>query len=274
MRQPALTSTASFKALATHAFDAASWQMRDLFGADPERFKRMSVEGAGLFLDYSKNRLDGRTLALLVGLARERGVERQRDAMFAGEKINLTEDRAVLHTALRAPIDAPALVVDGQDVGADVHDVLKRVHVFSDAVRSGAWRGYTGKPITDVVNIGIGGSDLGPKMACLALRQYSLPTLTLHFVSNDSGITAEEQQFLDEATIQIPGPAGVAARKAGSQKLAKYRSRPLPGMTQAQVKEVSDYRECVGEWGNPLSSSADFIFCPYHRAIVEYGNQW
>ena len=205
MRQPALTSTASFQALATHALDAASWQMRELFGADPERFKKMSVEGAGLFLDYSKNRLDGRTLELLVTMARERGVERQRDAMFAGEKINLTEDRAVLHTALRAPIDAPALVVDGQDVGADVHDVLKRVRIFSDAVRSGAWRGYTGKPITDVVNIGIGGSDLGPKMACLALRQYSLPTLNLHFVSNVDGhdMDATLSQVDPETTLFI-----------------------------------------------------------------------
>jgi glucose-6-phosphate isomerase len=205
MRQPALTSTASFQALASHATDAAKWQMRDLFGADPQRFKTMSVEAAGLFLDYSKNRLDGRTLELLVDLARSRGVERQRDAMFAGEKINLTEDRAVLHTALRAPLDAPALVVDNQDIGADVHDVLARVRKFSDAVRSGAWRGYTGKPITDIVNIGIGGSDLGPKMVCLALRQYSLPTLNMHFVSNVDGhdMDATLSQVDPETTLFI-----------------------------------------------------------------------
>ncbi|MDB5933901.1 MAG: glucose-6-phosphate isomerase, partial [Massilia sp.] len=153
MRQPALTSTASFQALATHAVDATGWQMRDLFGADPQRFKRMSVEAAGLFLDYSKNRLDGRTLELLAALARERGVEQRRDAMFAGEKINNTENRAVLHTALRAPRDAK-LVVDGQDVAADVHAVLARMKTFSDAVRSGAWLGHSGKPITDIVNIG------------------------------------------------------------------------------------------------------------------------
>jgi glucose-6-phosphate isomerase len=186
MRQPALTSTASFQALAAHAIDSKDWQMRDLFALDPQRFKNMSLEAAGLFLDYSKNRIDRRTLELLVDLARERGVEERREAMFAGEKINLTEGRAVLHTALRAPADC-ALVVDGQDVIADVHAVLARLRAFSDAVRSGAWLGYSGKPITDIVNIGIGGSDLGPKMVCLALRQYAHPRLRMHFVSNVDG---------------------------------------------------------------------------------------
>ncbi|MFC5461732.1 glucose-6-phosphate isomerase [Massilia niabensis] len=181
-----LTSTASFHALETHAVEAEDWQMRSLFAADPDRFERMSIEAAGLFLDYSKNRLDGRTLELLTALARERGVEGRRDAMFAGDKINNTENRAVLHTALRAPQGAQ-LNVDGQDVGADVHAVLARIKTFTDAVRSGEWLGHTGKPITDIVNIGIGGSDLGPKMVCLALRQYSHPRLTLHFVSNVDG---------------------------------------------------------------------------------------
>ncbi|HEU4777112.1 MAG TPA: glucose-6-phosphate isomerase, partial [Telluria sp.] len=138
------------------------------------------------FLDYSKNRVDARTLELLTDLARERGVEKQRDAMFAGERINLTENRAVLHTALRAPRGTP-LTVDGQDVNADVHAVLDRVRVFSEAVRAGTWLGHSGKPITDIVNIGIGGSDLGPKMVCLALRQYAHPRLTMHFVSNVDG---------------------------------------------------------------------------------------
>ena len=186
MRQIALTATASFQALAAHAIDSKNWRMRDLFDLDPQRFANMSLQAAGLFLDYSKNRLDRRTLELLVDLARERGVEARRAAMFSGEKINLTEQRAVLHTALRAPIDC-ALVVDGQDVAADVHAVLARMKTFSDAVRSGAWLGYSGKPITDIVNIGIGGSDLGPKMVCLALRQYAHPRLTMHFVSNVDG---------------------------------------------------------------------------------------
>ena len=186
MRQPPLTSTTSYQALQTHAQDARQWQMRDLFAQDPQRFERLSIDAAGLFLDYSKNRLDGRTLALLANLARERGVEQLRDAMFAGDKINLTEQRAVLHTALRAPKDKQ-ITVDGQDITADVHAVLARVKTFSDAVRNGQWRGHTGKEITDIVNIGIGGSDLGPKMVCLALRQFAHPRLTMHFVSNVDG---------------------------------------------------------------------------------------
>ncbi|MFJ1469612.1 glucose-6-phosphate isomerase [Massilia orientalis] len=186
MRQPPLTSTTSYQALQSHAQDAQQWQMRDLFAQDPQRFERLSLDAAGLFLDYSKNRLDGRTLALLANLARERGVEQLRDAMFAGDKINLTEQRAVLHTALRAPKDKQ-ITVDGQDITADVHAVLARVKTFSDAVRNGAWLGHTGKEITDIVNIGIGGSDLGPKMVCLALRQFAHPRLTMHFVSNVDG---------------------------------------------------------------------------------------
>jgi len=186
MRQPSLTSTTSYQALQPHAQDAQQWQMRDLFAQDPQRFERLSSEAAGLFLDYSKNRLDGRTLALLANLARERGVEQLRDAMFNGAKINLTENRAVLHTALRAPKDKQ-ITVDGQDITADVHAVLARVKTFSDAVRNGSWLGHTGKEITDIVNIGIGGSDLGPKMVCLALRQFAHPRLTMHFVSNVDG---------------------------------------------------------------------------------------
>jgi len=186
MRQPLLTGTTGYAALSNHAQEARDWVMRDLFAADPQRFERLSVEAAGLFLDYSKNRLDGRTLALLADLARERGVERLRDAMFAGEKINLTENRAVLHTALRAPRDQQ-ITVDGQDVTTDVHAVLDHIKTFTDAVRGGSWLGHTGKPITDIVNIGIGGSDLGPKMVCLALRQYAHPRLTMHFVSNVDG---------------------------------------------------------------------------------------
>ncbi|TQK07583.1 glucose-6-phosphate isomerase [Herbaspirillum sp. SJZ107] len=186
MRQPPLTSSTAYQALTNHAAKAKDWQMRDLFAADPQRFERFSSEAAGLFLDYSKNRLDGRTLELLKALAQERGVERLRDAMFNGDKINLTENRAVLHTALRAPRDK-GISVDGQDVSKDVHDVLARVKTFSDAVRSGDWKGHTGKEITDVINVGIGGSDLGPKMVCLALRQFAHPRLTMHFVSNVDG---------------------------------------------------------------------------------------
>ncbi|MGZ8341609.1 MAG: glucose-6-phosphate isomerase [Telluria sp.] len=204
MRQPALTQTASFQALENHAVDAEDWQLRGLFAADAERFPKLTVDAAGLFLDYSKNRLDGRTLELLVDLARERGLEARRDAMFAGEKINTTEGRAVLHTALRAPRTAQ-LEVDGQDVIADVHKVLDRVRAFSDAVRAGTWLGFSGKPITDIVNIGIGGSDLGPKMVCLALRQYTHPRMTMHFVSNVDGhdIDAALAKVNPETTLFI-----------------------------------------------------------------------
>ena len=183
---PAITATASFQALQAHSAAARQWQMRQLFADNPRRFSQMTVDAAGLMLDFSKNRLDAETLGLLTDLARERGVEARRDAMFAGQKINLTEQRAVLHTALRAPRGS-ALVVDGQDVNADVHAVLDQIKEFTAKVRNGSWLGYTGKPISDVVNIGIGGSDLGPKMACLALRSYANPGLELHFVSNVDG---------------------------------------------------------------------------------------
>ncbi len=186
MRQPSLTATASFQALQSHSTEANNWHLRPLFAADPQRFAHMTLSAAGLFLDYSKNRIDATTLQLLTDLAQERGVTERRDRMFAGEKVNTTEHRAVLHTALRLPRSA-TLVVDGQDVVKDVHAVLDRVKHFTDRVRSGSWLGFSGKPITDIVNIGIGGSDLGPKMACLALRQFAHPRLTMHFVSNVDG---------------------------------------------------------------------------------------
>jgi len=204
MRQPALTTTASFQALESHAVDAKAWQLRELFAADPQRFPKLTVDAAGLFLDYSKNRLDSRTMELLLDVARERGVEGQRDAMFAGDKINLTEHRSVLHTALRMP-RGKELVVDGQDINADVHAVLDRVKAFTDKVRNGTWLGYSGKPITDIVNIGIGGSDLGPKMAVLALRSYAHPRLKMHFVSNVDGhdMDAVLAQVNHETTLFI-----------------------------------------------------------------------
>jgi glucose-6-phosphate isomerase len=186
MQPTALTATAAFQTLRQHYTEAKDWQLRDLFAQQPARFARFSIEAAGLFLDYSKNRLNDATLQLLLALARERQVEARRDAMFAGEKINLTERRAVLHTALRAPRNT-SLQVDGQDVMHDVHAVLEHIASFSEDVRSGAWRGHTGKPITTIVNIGIGGSYLGPKMACQALRSFAHPSLAMHFVSNVDG---------------------------------------------------------------------------------------
>lgn len=186
MRQPALTTTTAFHALQSHYAEAKNWQLRELFLREPARAGRFSIEAAGLYLDYSKNRINDTTLRLLVALAHERGVEQRRDAMFAGEKINTTEHRAVLHTALRAP-HTHTLVVDGQNVMQEVHAVLDHMKAFTERIRSGQWTGCSGKPITDIVNIGIGGSDLGPEMACRALRPFVHPRLAMHFVSNVDG---------------------------------------------------------------------------------------
>jgi glucose-6-phosphate isomerase len=204
MRQPpstpTLTASPVFHALQAHHDATHARPLRQLFDDHEQRFEQMTLDAAGLLLDFSKNPVDQRALALLFDLARERGVEAQRDAMFTGEKINLTEQRAVLHTALRAP-RGQALVVDGQDIDGDVHAVLDRIRHFTDRVRSGSWLGHTGKPILDIVNIGIGGSDLGPKMACLALRAYTHPNLALHFVSNVDGHDIDAKlEKLDPAT--------------------------------------------------------------------------
>ncbi|WP_299530926.1 glucose-6-phosphate isomerase [uncultured Herbaspirillum sp.] len=192
MHTTALTDTAAFKALQAHHATAVQWHLRDLFVRQPDRFERMHVRAAGLLLDYSKNRLNADTLGLLMSLARERGVEALREAMFGGAKINFTEQRAVLHTALRAPADDRTAQVDGQPVAPEVHTVLQHMRDFSERVRSGAWRGYTGREITDIVNIGIGGSFLGPQMVCTALREYRHARLTAHFVSNVDGHDLDE----------------------------------------------------------------------------------
>ncbi|MGZ5324495.1 MAG: glucose-6-phosphate isomerase, partial [Solirubrobacterales bacterium] len=173
--------------------------LRELFAEDGDRGTRLTADGAGLHLDYSKNRVTDETLRLLAALARERGVEERRDAMFAGERINVSEDRAVLHVALRMPRER-SLVVDGVDVVKEVHETLDRMGAFAERVRSGEWTGHTGKPIRNVVNVGIGGSDLGPVMAYEALRHYSRREMTFRFVSNvDSTDFAEKTMDLDPA---------------------------------------------------------------------------
>jgi glucose-6-phosphate isomerase len=178
--------------------------MRDLFAEDAQRGERLTLDAEGLFLDYSKNRITDETLRLLLELAEEQGVAERRDAMFAGEHINVTEDRAVLHVALRAP-KGTSIEVDGEDVVPKVHEVLDRMSDFSERVRSGEWKGHTGKRIRNVVNIGIGGSDLGPVMAYEALRHYSQRDLTFRFVSNVDGTDiAEATRDLDpEETLFI-----------------------------------------------------------------------
>jgi glucose-6-phosphate isomerase len=173
----------AWQALKRHHAEVAGQHLRELFAADSGRGERMSAEAAGLYLDYSKNRVTDETMRLLVDLAVESGVPERRDAMFRGEHINVSEDRAVLHVALRMPRNA-SLVVDGTDVVRQVHEVLDRMADFANRVRSGEWKGYTGKPIRNVVNVGIGGSDLGPVMAYEALRHYATRDITFRFVSN------------------------------------------------------------------------------------------
>jgi glucose-6-phosphate isomerase len=181
-----LAARPAWKALEAHYEKVRDLHLRTLFQQDPKRGERLTVEAAGLFLDYSKNRITGDTLGLLLRLAEESGLRARIEAMFGGEKINVTENRAVLHTALRAPRDT-SIIVDGEDVVPQVHAVLDRMSAFADRVRSGAWKGHTGKPIRNVVNIGIGGSDLGPAMAYEALRFYSARDIRFRFVSNVDG---------------------------------------------------------------------------------------
>ena len=194
-----LTARPEWRALEAHHRQIGGAHLRDLFAADPGRGERMAAEAAGLYLDYSKHRVTDETLRLLVALAEACGLPERRDAMFRGEKINVPEGRAVLHVAMRAPRGA-TILVDGQNVVPDVHAVLDRMAAFAGQVRGGAWRGFTGAPIRTIVNIGIGGSDLGPVMAYEALRHYSDRSLTFRFVSNVDGTDfAEATRDLDPA---------------------------------------------------------------------------
>jgi len=194
-----LTKRRAWKALAAHHKKIKAVHLRKLFDADPKRGTRLTVEAAGLFLDFSKNRVTDQTIKLLLQLAKESGLRERMNAMFCGEKINITENRAVLHTALRAPRGA-SVVVDGKNVVPDVHAVLDKMAGFAKRIRSGEWKGHTGKRIKNIVNIGIGGSDLGPVMAYEALRHYSERSLTFRFVSNVDGIDfVEAARDLDPA---------------------------------------------------------------------------
>src|SRR5258705_9597268 len=199
-----LTARQSWKALQAHHEKIRSLHLRTLFADDPARGERLTAEAAGIYLDYSKNRITDETLGLLRRLAEECGLRGRIDAMFRGDKINLTENRAVLHVALRAP-RGRAVMVDGKDVVPEVHAVLDVMANFSNRVRTGEWKGHTSKRIRNVINIGIGGSDLGPVMAYEALRHYSQRDLTFRFVSNVDGtdfaeathdLKAEETLFI------------------------------------------------------------------------------
>jgi glucose-6-phosphate isomerase len=194
---PALRDRPAYQALARHHASIAERHLRELFAEDPTRGERLTAEAAGIYLDYSKNRISDETIALLLDLAAESGLAERRDMMFRGERINVSENRSVLHVALRMPKDE-RLVVDGVDVVAEVHAVLEHMSQFADDVRSGSWRGHTGKPMKNIVNIGIGGSDLGPVMAYEALRYYTDRDLTCRFVSNvDSNDFVEATRDLE-----------------------------------------------------------------------------
>ena len=194
-----VTQRPAWRALTAHHQKVKDVQLKTLFAQDAKRGERFSAEAVGLYLDYSKNRVTGETVELLLGLAKESGLRERIDAMFRGDKINITEDRAVLHVALRAPRDAH-IYLDGKDVVPDVHAVLDKMSVFANRVRSGEWKGHTGKRIRNVINIGIGGSDLGPVMAYEALRHYSARDMIFRFVSNVDGTDfAEATRGLDAA---------------------------------------------------------------------------
>ena len=191
LTQKRLTDRPAWKSLQAHAQNARALHLRDLFAQDGARGERLTAEAAGLFLDYSKNRVTAETIQLLLQLAEESGLRQRIEAMFQGEKINRTENRAVLHVALRAPRGA-SILVDGTNVVPGVHEVLDRMSGFSNRLRSGAWKGHTGKRIRNVVNVGIGGSDLGPVMAYEALKFYSERSMTFRFVSNVDGTDMAE----------------------------------------------------------------------------------
>lgn len=194
-----LTTQAAWKNLTAHHEQIKSKHLRELFAEDADRGERMTLEAAGLYLDYSKNRINDETISLLVKLAEAAGLKDRIEAMMTGERINITEDRAVLHTALRAPRDA-TINFDGENVVPDVHAVLDKMSAFCDSITSGSWTGHTGKRIRNIINVGIGGSDLGPVMAYEALRHYSNRELTLRFVSNVDGTDfAESTWDLDPA---------------------------------------------------------------------------
>jgi glucose-6-phosphate isomerase len=236
----------AWKALEQHYAEIGARHLRELFAEDPGRGERLTAEGAGLYLDYSKNRITDETLRLLVQLAEESGVPQHRDAMFAGERINVSENRSVLHVALRMP-KGTSLVVDGTDVVAQVHQVLDQMTGFAESIRSGTWKGYTGKPIRNVINVGIGGSDLGPVMAYEALRWYSQRDLTFRFVSNvDSTDFVEATRDLDPAETLFIISSKTNARSARQWIVSQLGSQDA---VARHFVAVSTNAERVSEFG-------------------------
>ena len=244
----------AWQALERHYAEIAGRHLRELFAADPGRGERLTAEAAGLYLDYSKNRVTDETMQLLVELAAESGVAERRDAMFRGEHINVSEDRAVLHVALRMPRDA-SLVVDGVDVVAQVHEVLDRMRGFAERVRSGEWKGYTGKRVRNVVNVGIGGSDLGPVMAYEALRHYTDRDLTFRFVSN-----VDSTDFV-EATRDL----------AADETLFIISSKTF-GTLETLTNATSARDWVVGELGDEAAVARHFVAVSTNaERVAEFG---
>ncbi|HSD24590.1 MAG TPA: glucose-6-phosphate isomerase [Solirubrobacterales bacterium] len=252
--EPQLRKRPAWQALERHFGEIGERHLRQLFEEDPDRGTRLIAEGAGLFLDYSKNRVTDETLGLLKQLAEEQGVGERRDAMFRGERINVSEDRAVLHVALRMP-RSRSLVVDGEDVVKQVHEVLDRMSSFADRVRSGEWKGHTGKPIRNVINIGIGGSDLGPVMAYEALRHYSRREMTFRFVSNVDGTDfAEKTRDLgpEETLFIVSSKTFTTLETMTNARTARDWALARLGSDEAIAKHfvaVSTNAEGVAEFG-------------------------
>jgi glucose-6-phosphate isomerase len=251
---PTLRDLPAWKALKQHQAEIENRHLRDLFGEDPDRGERLTAEGAGIFLDYSKNRITDETVRLLLQLAEECHLPARMRAMYSGEHINVSEDRAVLHIALRLPRGAK-LEVDGQDVVADVHQVLDRMAEFSERVRSGRWRGHTGRRIRNVINIGIGGSDLGPVMAYEALRHYSERDMTFRFVSNVDAtdfveatrdLNAEETLFIISSKTFTTLETMTNARSARDWVLDQLRDESA---VAKHFVAVSTNAEKVSEFG-------------------------
>lgn len=259
-----LTQRAAWKSLESHYQEVRNVHLRQFFADDPKRGERLTAEAAGLFLDYSKNRVNDTTLKLLLQLAAESGLRERIDAMFRGDKINITEHRAVLHVALRAPKGA-SIVVDGENVVPGVHTVLEKMAAFANRVRSGEWKGHTGKRIRNVINVGIGGSDLGPVMAYEALRHYSDRSMTFRFVSNVDGTDfAEVTQDLNptETMFVISSKTFTTLETMTNAQTARdWALKGLGGDTKAVAKHfvaVSTNADKVAEFGIDTANMFEF----------------
>jgi glucose-6-phosphate isomerase len=263
-RNRSTTRHAAWQALAEHYETMRGLQLRDLFTDDPARGERMTAEAAGVYLDYSKNRVNAQTLKLLIELAQQAGLRARIDAMFGGEKINVTENRAVLHVALRAPKGA-SIIVDGKNVVPDVHAVLAKMADFANRVRGGQWKGHSGKRIRNVVNIGIGGSDLGPVMAYEALKYYSDRAMTFRFVSNVDGTDfVEATRDLEPAeTLFVISSKTFTTLETmtNAQSAREWSLRGLGGDAKAVAKHfvaVSTNGEKVAEFGIDTANMFEF----------------